>query len=132
MAYLKPPGFVRHVFNPLAMKFGISGSWTLAVRGRTSGAEQTIPVIPVEIDGVRHVVSTRGEAEWVRNARATGEVELRRKGTSTRFTVREVPVEARPPIIEQYRAVAGKTVETYWKQLPDAADHATFAPAPVA
>jgi len=130
MTYLKPPGFVRHVFNPLAMKFGISGSSTLVVRGRTSGAEQTIPVIPVELDGVQYVVSTRGESEWVRNARATGAVELRRKGSSARYTVLEVPVEERAPIIEQYRAVAGKTVETYWKQLPDDADHPTFALTP--
>ncbi|MFA5885932.1 MAG: nitroreductase/quinone reductase family protein [Acidimicrobiia bacterium] len=130
MAYLKPPGFVRHVFNPLAMKFGISGTWTLAVRGRTSGEEQTIPVIPIERDGVKYVVSTRGESEWVRNARATGAVELRRKGASTRYAVREVPVEERAPIIDQYRAVAGKTVAAYWKQLPDPADHPTFALTP--
>jgi hypothetical protein len=132
MAYLKPPGFVRHIFNPIAMKFGMSGSCTLVVRGRTSGAEQTIPVIPVEVDGVRYVVSTRGESEWVRNARATGALELRRKGVATRYTVRELPVEERGPVIERYRAVAGKTVETYWKQLPDPADHPTFALTPVA
>jgi hypothetical protein len=132
MAYLKPPGFVRHVFNPVAMKLGISGTWTLAVSGRTTGAEQTIPVIPIERDGVRYLVSTRGESEWVRNARATGEVELRRKGVRTRFSVREVPVDGRLPIIEEYRRVAGKTVAAYWKQLPDPVDHPVFALTPAA
>jgi deazaflavin-dependent oxidoreductase (nitroreductase family) len=131
MAYLKPPGFVRHVFNPIAMRFGLSGAATLAVLGRTTGEEQTIPVIPVEVDGTRYVVSTRGEAEWVRNVRAAATVELRRKGTVTRFRATEVAVEARPPILDEYRKVAGRTVKTYFESLPDAADHPVFAIEPL-
>lgn len=126
MAYLKPPAFTRRVFNPLAMKFGIADAVTLAVPGRGSGAEQRIPVIPVEVDGARYVVSTRGESEWVRNARAAGALELRTKDGARRYTVSEVPTSERAPIIEAYRAAAGKTVDGYWKQLPEPADHPTF------
>jgi F420H(2)-dependent quinone reductase len=127
MAYLKPPLFARRVFNPLAKRFGIGGAVTLVVRRRHTGEPQSIPVIPVEHEGVRYVVSTRGESDWVRNLRAAaGRGELRRRGTPEPFLASEVPVADRPPIIAAYRAVAGKTVEAYWKKLPDAADHPVF------
>jgi hypothetical protein len=126
MAYLKPPAFTRKVFNPLAMKFGIGNAVTLAVPGRGTGAEQQIPVIPVEIDGARYVVSTRGDSEWVRNARAAGALELRTKDGAQRYSITEVPVTERPAIIDAYRKLAGKTVDGYWKKLPEPADHPTF------
>ena len=108
------------------MRFGAGGSWTLVVRGRSTGAEQHIPVVPADVDGTRHLVSTRGESEWVRNLRSAGTAELRRKGTTERFRAVEVPVDERGPIIDRYRATAGRTVTTYFKRLPDAADHPTF------
>ena len=126
MAYLKPPVITQKVFNPLARRLGAFGTETLVVRRRRSGTEQLIPVIPVEHGGARHVVSTRGESEWVRNVRAAGEVELRGKGSAQRFRAVEVPLAERAPIIAAYREKAGRTVETYWKQLPDAADHPVF------
>lgn len=127
MAYLKPPLFVRAVFNKLAIRFGAGGATTLAVPGRQSGQRQRVPVIPVEHDGARYIVSTRGEADWVRNLRVSGSVGLKDKGGSLqRFTAVEVPVEERPPIIAAYRVKAGRTVEGYFKKLPDAADHPTF------
>jgi deazaflavin-dependent oxidoreductase (nitroreductase family) len=126
MAYLKPPAVTRKLFNPLAMRFGLSGSATLAVPGRASGVTRQVPVIPVEHDGARYIVSTRGEADWVRNARSAGSVELRRGGRGEVFAAVEVPVSERSPIIDAYRAKAGRMVDTYWKRLPDPADHPTF------
>src|SRR5581483_11073263 len=70
MAYIKPPWFVQKVFNPLAMMLGMSGVATLAIKGRTSGAVRKVPVIPIEVNGAKYIVSTRGESEWVRNLRA--------------------------------------------------------------
>jgi len=133
MAYLKPPLVARRVFNPLAKRFGIGGSVELVIARRRTGQPQSIPVIPVEHDGARYLVSTRGESEWVRNLRAAaGRGELRRKGTPEPFFATEVPVHERPPIIAAYRAVAGKTVEAYWKKLPDPVDHPTFRIEPAA
>jgi deazaflavin-dependent oxidoreductase (nitroreductase family) len=126
MAYLRPPAFQRKVFNPLAMRFGIGGSQTLAIRGRRSGEERVVPVIPVERDGVPYVVSARGESYWVRNLREAGTAELRGKGGSREYLATEVPVEERAPIIEAYREKAGRTVAGYWKKLPDPADHPVF------
>ena len=37
MAYKPPPWFTKNVFNPLAMKLGLSGTYKLTVVGRTSG-----------------------------------------------------------------------------------------------
>ena len=127
MAYLKPPFFVKNVFNRLAMAAGAFGTVTLSVPGRRSGSEQRIPVIPVEVDGRRHVVSTRGESEWVRNARHAGRITLRGKKTwAGTYAATEVPVAERGPIIAAYREAAGSTVTAYWKQLPDDADHPVF------
>jgi hypothetical protein len=70
MAYLKPPWFTAKVFNKAAMAFGIGGSATLTVTRRASKQPQQIPVVVPEVEGVRYLVSTRGESEWVRNVRA--------------------------------------------------------------
>ena len=64
----------------------------------------------------------------MRNVRADPNVALGGK----KFVAAEVPVEQRAPIIAVYRPLAGKVVEGYWRELPDDADHPTFAltPAP--
>ena len=127
MVYEKPPFFVRSVFNPMAMATGISGTCTLITPGRTSGEARKVPVIPVEHEGARYIVSTRGDSDWVRNARSSGTIELAcRKGPTGQFRAVEVPVEQREDIITAYRAKAGRTVETYWRKRPDAVDHPTF------
>jgi hypothetical protein len=127
VAYLKPPAFVRKVFNPLAMRLGMGGSQTLVVPRRVSGGEQVLPVIPVEHGGARYIVSTRGESDWVKNLRAAGgRGQIRRGDWSGPFSATEIPVGEREPIIQTYREVAGKTVAGYWKKLPDPEDHPTF------
>ena len=127
VAYLKPPAFTRRVFNPLAMRLGLGGSQVLAVPGRSSGGEQVLPVIPVEHEGARYIVSTRGESDWVKNLRAAGgHGEIRRGRWTGTFTATEVPADQREAIIATYREVAGRTVAAYWKKLPDDRDHPTF------
>jgi hypothetical protein len=127
VVYERPPLFVRAVFNPLAMATGISGTCTLVTPGRRTGEDRKVPVIPVEHEGARYIVSTRGDSDWVRNARESGTIELRcRGGGSGGFRAIEVPVEQREPIISAYRAKAGRTVETYWRKRPDPVDHPTF------
>lgn len=126
MAYLKPPWFVRKIFNKVAMATGVGNSHTLTVTKRVSKQPQQIPVVVPEVDGVKYLVSTRGEAEWVKNVRADPHVKL--DGTS--YVATEVAVEQRAPVIAAYRPLAGKVVEGYWKQLPADADHPTFALTP--
>jgi hypothetical protein len=126
MAYLKPPWFTRAVFNKFAMATGIGNSETLTVTRRVSKQPQEIPVVVPVVDGVKYLVSTRGETEWVRNVRADPNVTVGK----TRYVAAELPVEQRAPILAVYRPLAGKVVEGYWRQLPDDADHPVFALTP--
>lgn len=126
MAYMRPPLFTRRIFNPIAMRFGISGTRALAVRGRRSGEVHRVPVIPVDVNGVRYLVSPRGETQWARNLRVAGEGELQgRKGTQV-FRATELPVAERPPVIAAYREVAGRAVRSFFEKMPDPADHPVF------
>jgi hypothetical protein len=61
MAYLKPPWFTAKIFNKFAMATGIGNSETLTVTRRVSKQPQQIPVVVPEVDGVKYLVSTRGE-----------------------------------------------------------------------
>jgi hypothetical protein len=126
MAYLKPPWFTRTIFNKMAMAFGIGGSETLTVITRSSKQPQQIPVVVPEVDGVKYLVSTRGETQWVRNVRADPKVRLGKVS----YLATEVPVERRAPVIAVYRPLAGKAVEGYWRELPEDSDHPVFALTP--
>jgi hypothetical protein len=123
MAYLKPPWFVAKVFNKIAMATGVGNSVTLTVTKRVSKQPQKIPVVVPEVDGVKYLVSTRGETEWVKNVRAIPDVMV----GDQRYVANEIPVEQRAPILAVYRPLAGKVVEGYRRQLPDDADHPVFA-----
>jgi hypothetical protein len=126
MAYRKTNLFMRKVFNPLAMKFGIGGAHTLIVASRDSDEVQRTPIIPLEYEGERYLVSPRGETEWVRNLRAAGGGELGSKRGNESFRATEIPAGERPPILAAYREEGGKTVEPHFEALPDPADHPVF------
>jgi hypothetical protein len=126
MAYLKPPWFVRTIFNKFAMATGVGNSETLTVTKRVSKQPQKIPVVVPEVDGVKYLVSTRGETEWVKNVRADPNVSV----GSTTYVASEVAVDRRAPVIAAYKPKAGRVVEGYFRQLPDPADHPVFALTP--
>jgi hypothetical protein len=110
----------------IAMVTGIGDSETLTVTRRVSKQPQEILVVVPDIEGVKYLVSTRGETEWVRNVRADLNVTVGK----TTYLATELPVEQRAPILAVYRPLAGKVVEGYWRQLPDDADHPIFALTP--
>lgn len=127
MPYIRPPLFTRRIFNPIAMRFGISGTRTLAVRTRRTGVIQRVPLIPVEVDGRRYIVSARGETDWARNLRAAGEAEISGpRAAPEAIRVQEVPTAERAPILDVYRRVAGRAVAGLFRRLPDPADHPVF------
>ena len=75
---------------------------TLEVKGRRSGQPRSTVVNSVENEGVRYLVSPRGEAEWVRNVRAAGgEAIIRHRGRRS-VRLEEVPAEQRAPILKKY------------------------------
>ncbi len=76
--------------------------YVLEVRGRKSGRTISLPVDLLELDGRRYLVCARGNSNWVRNARAAGEVVLARALRRRRYRVRELPPSMRPPILKAY------------------------------
>jgi hypothetical protein len=126
MAYLKPPWFVAKVFNRFAMATGMGQIQTLTVTRRRTQQPQRIPVVIPEVEGVKYLVSTRGESEWVRNVRADPTVRV----GDIAYVATEVPVGERAPVIAVYRPLAGSVVKNYWEKLPDDADHPVFVLSP--
>lgn len=101
------PGAVDRIFGrtlAFLVRIGVIRGhfYVLEVRGRKTGRIISLPVDLLELDGRRYLVCARGNSNWVRNARASGEVVLVRALRRHRYTVRELPAEARPPILKAY------------------------------
>ena len=122
--YLRPGWLTSRIVNPLLMRLGVVP--TLAVQGRVSGRWRTVPVNVLDLDGERFLVAPRGDTEWVRNLRASGRGELRRRARVEAFRAAEIPNEEKPRVIEAYLARWGRQVTRYFEALPRPADHPVF------
>jgi deazaflavin-dependent oxidoreductase (nitroreductase family) len=89
--------------RPLA-RLGLAGPRThlLTVEGRTTGRRYSTPVSLVELGGGRWLVAPYGERNWVKNARAAGQVELRRGRRCEVLAVEEAAGEATVPVLRRY------------------------------
>ena len=72
------PSAIERLFNRVfgflvGLGLGLSHKYLLQVRGRKTGRLYSTPVNLLSVDGERYLVAPRGEAHWVRNARAAGE-----------------------------------------------------------
>jgi F420H(2)-dependent quinone reductase len=106
------PGFLTP--NRFELAFGHGLAWlvrvgvvrghfyVLEVRGRKTGKIFSLPVDPIEVDGRRYLVCARGNSNWVRNARAAGEIALVRAMRRRRYTVEEILPDQRPVILKAY------------------------------
>jgi deazaflavin-dependent oxidoreductase (nitroreductase family) len=94
--------FVNAVIGPLT-RFGLAGRHTyiLTVHGRKTGKAYSTPVILIE-DDERWLIAPYGDVGWVRNARAAGQVEIRRAGRSETLHIEEVVPEQSAPVLQQY------------------------------
>jgi len=76
---------------------------TLEVPGRKSGTLIALPLIAVDYEGERYLVSMLGErANWVANVRAASGFAVIKHGGRTPVRLVELPVEERAPIIKAY------------------------------
>ena len=93
---------VNDIIKPLA-RLGWAGphTYVLTVRGRKTGKLYETPVTLIE-NGERWLVAPYGEVGWVRNARAAGEVQLRRKHRSETLHIEEVAPTAAAPVLRRY------------------------------
>jgi hypothetical protein len=76
--------------------------YVLEVRGRKSGKTISLPVDPLDLDERRYLICARGNSNWVRNARAAGEVALVRAMRRRRYAASELPPTLRPPVLKAY------------------------------
>jgi deazaflavin-dependent oxidoreductase (nitroreductase family) len=86
----------------VGLGIGAGYSYVLETRGRKTGRIYSTPVNLLDIDGHRYLVAVRGETGWVRNARAAGSICLKKRGTKMDLRVREVAINARPPILREF------------------------------
>jgi len=103
----RPGWFTTNVFNRLIATLtgrGVSvlGSRVLEVRGRSSGEPRRTPVNLLDLDGERYLVAPRGETQWARNLRASGEGRLLVGKRSEAFTATEVADEEKAPVLRAY------------------------------
>jgi hypothetical protein len=73
----------------------------------------------VERDEQRWVVSPYGGVNWVKNARALGEVSLFRGGKTKKMKLKELPPEESAPILKENITKEG-IVRSYFDVEPDA------------
>jgi deazaflavin-dependent oxidoreductase (nitroreductase family) len=105
--YQRPGWFTTNVFNRLVAaltRAGVSvfGSRVLEVRGRQSGQWRQTPVNLLRFEGHDYLVAPRGQTQWVKNMRASGEGRLRVGRRTQPFTAVELPDAERPPLLRAY------------------------------
>lgn len=132
----RPGWFTRNVFNrvvSMLMAMGISllGSRVLEVRGRSSGEPRRTPVNLLTLSGVRYLVAPRGETQWVRNLRASGEGRLLLGRRGEEFTAQELSDEQKAPILRAYLKRWKAEVGVFFEGVgPDASEEQLRGAAP--
>ena len=106
LSYLRPGALDRVLGRALVLLVWIGlirgHFYVLEVRGRKTGRTISLPVDPLDFEGRRYPVCARGNANWVRNARAAGEVALVRAMRRRRYAARELSSSLRPPVLKAY------------------------------
>lgn len=100
-------GPARRAVNVLvkrSVRLGIGGKSTylLITTGRRTGQQRTTPVILVEEDGERWLVSSYGMVAWVHNVRAQPEVTLRHGRRTKTLHAEEVDPVTASPVLQRY------------------------------
>lgn len=94
---------INWVFTTMT-RLGLGASYRhlLTVRGRKTGQLHTTPVDVMDVGGQRWLVAGYGPANWVRNARAAGEVTLSRGGRQHRYAIAEPAPGEAVPVLRKY------------------------------
>jgi len=105
--YQRPGWLTTNVFNRLVAvltRLGVSvwGSRVLEVRGRKSGEWRQTPVNLLRYGGVEYLVSPRGQTQWVKNLRASGQGRLRVGRRVQTFEAVELRDDEKPGLLRAY------------------------------
>ena len=126
------PNLLEQTFNRLfgvlvGRGFGLSHNYLLQVQGRKTGRIYETPVNLLLVDGKRYLVAPRGNTQWVRNARSSGEIWLKKGRRRNRFQVKELPDEDKPRLLKLYLDQFHTTVRRYFP-VPAGSDPERFVP----
>lgn len=105
--YQRPGWFTTNVFNRVVAaltRAGVSvyGSRVLEVQGRKSGQWRQTPVNLLRFQGEDYLVSPRGQTQWVKNLRASGEGRLRVGRRTRPFHATELLDQEKPRLLRAY------------------------------
>jgi deazaflavin-dependent oxidoreductase (nitroreductase family) len=100
-------GFWRRSINRIIgalLRVGLSPPHTylLKVPGRKSRRTYSTPVTLMEENGKRWLVAPYGEVGWVKNARAAGQVTLKRGRRSETVRILELSPDEAAPVLKKY------------------------------
>jgi deazaflavin-dependent oxidoreductase (nitroreductase family) len=132
----RPGWFTTHVFNRfIAILTGrgvsVLGSRVLEVKGRSSGEPRRTPVNLLDLEEERYLVSPRGETQWVRNLRVSGEGRLIVGKRSEHFTAVELADDEKAPVLRAYLKRWKFEVGVFFDGVgPDSSDQEMLAAAP--
>jgi deazaflavin-dependent oxidoreductase (nitroreductase family) len=118
-ARFEAPSPMDRLFNRffgmlLGVGIGLSHNYLLEVRGRRTGRLHSTPVDVLAHGGRRFLVAGRGETQWVRNARASGRVTLRRGARREELRLRAIPDGDKPELLKAYLDRFRLTVQRYF------------------
>ena len=91
----------------------------------TLAERNSSPVNLLWIDNDKYVVAPRGNAGWVRNAKASGEIWLKKGRRREHFYVKEIGDEHKPLLLKAYLEQFHTTVQRYFP-VPAGSDAAAF------
>lgn len=74
----------------------------LKTTGRKSGQPRETPLIVMQKDGQRWIVSPYGDRPWVKNVRAGGNVSIRRGFRTESVRLEEVDAQTAAPVLKEY------------------------------
>lgn len=132
----RPGWFTTHVFNrtiAALTRHGVSvlGSRVLEVRGRSSGELRHTPINLLEFEGERYLVAPRGETQWARNLRASGEGRLLVGRRSESFGAVELGDDQKAPVLRAYLKRWKFEVGVFFDGVgPDSSEQELLAAAP--
>lgn len=112
--WLKPVNRMTMALQRLGLSLG--PVCVLSVPGRASGNLRSTPVTPLIVDGRRHIIGGKGDADWVKNARASGWGMLAHSHSRERVSLTELPTEERAPILRAFPRLVPRGVP-FFRQL---------------
>jgi len=120
---------VNRVFHAM-IRLGLGNEYRhiLTVRGRRTGKQYSTPVDIMQRDGQRWLVAPYGVTNWVRNARAAGQVTLSRGRRSETLRIAELGPKGSVPVLRQYLQEVPVT-RPYFDMTPDSPDQQIAAEA---